>query len=846
MKSNFSTKYPVFEADQVLSQKHLNNITSYLEEQDRITRVGAIGIGIVCGMKISNPRDTIIKIGCGTAITSLGYQIQWEEQVFTHYWEDELSQHFLQPDLSQEPYLNAIYQYVAPYASLKNCKELLPETSDIPTKIQLTEAFLQNKMIILLLEASLINQKNCLTTNCDDKGKRMEFKVRPLIVDIEEVENILLNHILHPIGKPISIGRLNVPKKNLKSGADLMTAYNDMIEESLQKEIAAKSKYLAQCFKSLSATVKDFDALLEIADIMEKAVEKNSRRLHFQYVWDWLRDLAAAYNEILHYYTLHCRTLCCANEALFPFHILLGFADSTKGKANQLAKPLLSQRIRTPWIPVADRCSSDEMQALILLLNRFTSIIKNFEVPDYAKTPVRIIPGLFGKYQLSEKNIPYYYANVAELVHYWNPQKSRVGLHDSQLSYFASRYTTSDEVLNPLHYDLEAYNYFRIEGHIGNNYQEVLKSILDQQQNYQLPFRVIALNATELLKNRSSLSNANIEWTDLELDYDLVRRDYENIIGKSKSWLLKNKERIEKYFDKKRKNEFDLYIQLLELARKSMQDNFVDFLPIYEEFIETYESIENISTFHREHIFELLQRAGSKNDNSENFLMEDVIDHLDAVINVCQKGEFRALYQAALDKWQTVHLNMTMGEYAKKHPGMEHIAGVTKGGTFIIVYQDRRRSKPKRPATIVASNDFVASANTASTEAIAGLTTGALASATPIVNKAKKSSSDSCDDKMNELVTSMSSFVSNYFSSEHAKALIAYIADYTNYERPTDDELSDALPSQLVIADFYLPYICCSEGDNITMNIISPKPQGPSTSGDFSANDFNNSDFNTK
>jgi hypothetical protein len=125
---------------------------------------------------------------------------------------------------------------------------------------------------------------------------------------------------------------------------------------------------------------------------------------------------------------------------------------------------------------------------------------------------------------------------------------------------------------------------------------------LDQQQNYQLPFRVIALNATELLKNRSSLSNANIEWTDLELDYDLVRRDYENIIGKSKSWLLKNKERIEKYFDKKRKNEFDLYIQLLELARKSMQDNFVDFLPIYEEFIETYESIENISTFHREHI----------------------------------------------------------------------------------------------------------------------------------------------------------------------------------------------------------------------------------------------------
>ncbi len=842
MKSNFSTKYPVFEADQVLSQKHLNNITSYLEEQDRVTRVGAIGIGIVCGMKISNPRDAIIQIGCGTAITSLGYQIQWEQQQFTHYWEDELSQNFLQPNLSQEPYLNAIYQYVTPYASLKNCRELLPETSDIPTKVQLTEAFLQNKIVLLLLEASLIDQKNCLTTNCDDKGKRMEFKVRPLLLDIEEVETILLNQILHPIGKPISIPRLNVPKKNLKTGADIRTAYSDLSEGTMQKEIAAKSKYLAQCFKSLSAQVTDFEALLEVAEIMEKTVEENSRRLHFQYVWDWLRDLASAYNEILHYYTLHCRTLCCANEALFPFHVLLGYADSAKGKAITISKPITSQRVRTPWIPVAERCSSNEMQVLTALLKRFTYIIKHFEVPEYAKTPVRIIPGLFGKYQLSEKNIPYYYADVDKLVNYWNPQKSLVGLQDTQLSYFASQYTDSDEVKNPLHYDLEAYNYFRIEGHIGNNYQEVLKSILDQQQNFQLPFKVIALNATEFLKNRSNVTNANIVWTDLELDYDLVRRDYENIIGKSKSWLIKNKERIEPFFEIKRKNELNLYIQLLELARKSMEENFVDFLPIYDEFIETYERIEDISSFHREHIFSLLQRGGSKNDPSDNFLMEDVIDHLDAVITVCQKGEFRALYQAAVEKWQKVQLNMTLSEYAKKHPGMEHIAGVTKGGTFIIVYQDRRKVKPKRPTNIIASNDFVASANTA----MAGLASETFAAAAQPAKKAKIAPSDTCDDKMNELLNSMGSFVSNYFSAEHAKPLIAYMLDYTKFERPTEDELADTIPSQLVIADFYLPYICCSEGDSLIIQIVNPKPQDNGNLADFSAEDFNESDFNTK
>jgi len=76
------SKYPVFEADQVLSQSHLNSIVSYFETQDRATRKGLIGIGVVCGLDISFPSPTKIKIGCGTAITSLGFQINWEEKYF--------------------------------------------------------------------------------------------------------------------------------------------------------------------------------------------------------------------------------------------------------------------------------------------------------------------------------------------------------------------------------------------------------------------------------------------------------------------------------------------------------------------------------------------------------------------------------------------------------------------------------------------------------------------------------------------------------------------------------------------------------------------------------------------
>ena len=44
-----TNEYIVFEADQVLTNDHLNETFSYLDQQNRWTRNKLIGIGIVCG-----------------------------------------------------------------------------------------------------------------------------------------------------------------------------------------------------------------------------------------------------------------------------------------------------------------------------------------------------------------------------------------------------------------------------------------------------------------------------------------------------------------------------------------------------------------------------------------------------------------------------------------------------------------------------------------------------------------------------------------------------------------------------------------------------------------------------
>src|ERR1700761_6206301 len=77
-------EYIVFEADQVLTNDHLNETFNYLDQQNRWTRNKLIGIGIVCGLDIVlNPGVIEITQGCG--ITSQGYLISQDTTQYTYY-----------------------------------------------------------------------------------------------------------------------------------------------------------------------------------------------------------------------------------------------------------------------------------------------------------------------------------------------------------------------------------------------------------------------------------------------------------------------------------------------------------------------------------------------------------------------------------------------------------------------------------------------------------------------------------------------------------------------------------------------------------------------------------------
>src|SRR6185295_17364878 len=75
--------FPVFEANQVLTSGHLNDVFNYLDEQERLTRSNLIGIGIACGLqiKLDTSSGTVIRLSKGCGVTSQGYLIVEPEDV---------------------------------------------------------------------------------------------------------------------------------------------------------------------------------------------------------------------------------------------------------------------------------------------------------------------------------------------------------------------------------------------------------------------------------------------------------------------------------------------------------------------------------------------------------------------------------------------------------------------------------------------------------------------------------------------------------------------------------------------------------------------------------------------
>ena len=805
--------YPVFEADQVLSQKDLNTVVSHLEEQDRITRKNLTGIGIICGLELSFPTDDTIKISCGTAVTSLGFQINWKETVLTHYRDYELSDQFLKPDYTREPHLDPIFKYAPLYEPIKSCTELLAAGVSDTTKKPITKDFLEDKLVILLLEVTLIDQKNCVTTNCDDKGKRMEFNVRPLVIPLGEMRSRLFREYKTQADLPaLSFPRYNVPYKNIVTGADVLDQFRKVYDDSYLITLSDTIANAYADYQENFYTQPDFPVLENCRAKIAASVAGYKASVNIQYLWDWISDITQAYNEIVDFKKVN-PTLCCIDERVFPFHVVLG----NKTEEDSV--------YRTPFIRSlnAKKEEDQKIKALVLLYDRLAHIINSFRIE---KGKIKITPSVYGDAPLSDKSIPYYYDEILNLNDKWNPALATKNQNDTILSYFSdiAGYTHKPAIQKPLLFDIEPYNFFRVEGHIGQNYKTALKELTLIKDSYNLPFKITALNAVDYVNKEVDIAKFDGRWDDLETDYDLARKRLYNITEFVINWMDQRKTTLASQNIISVQN-IDNFKNILLQIKNLLTNDLKEFLPNFKGFYEIFKQLNYVFLFHRW----CIQLGKEK----LSVLAEDLIDRLDDINELFLEDPFTVIYEEAYLRWQKTYKDLFFSTFAKKYPGLEHKAGVTKGGPLVLVYVDATIFKAAAPPLyftailkdLTAYKDNIAIDTSIKQDLIKSVKFNDYKS--QIKGKPDTSSATKCKDeadniKANLLEVAKYNLDANY-TMEMSSFILENLKDVLQYDFYVVPQQGNTF-QQMVIADFFLPYTCCSDGTTLEIKFEESEP----------------------
>lgn len=864
--------YPVFEADQVLSNVHLNNLLNYLEQQERLTRIKLLGRGIVCGMEI-NSSNRGISISKGIALTSQGYLLQICDTQYSHYIP------YTSPELPNDLYFlkhcGKLGKNDVPYYSKNDVLELVPETDkELENKKSLNTLPLQDYVVVLFLEVEQIDLKNCDTQDCNDKGSRMDFILKTLLV-----KKVNINTSARISFHSILLKRFNVPVSEMNTTTDILKGFLDITDDSTLDNL---SKNLSNSWERFAVQLglpkQNPLKGLDLISIRKKLDSSPTQKIYTQYFYDFVDDLLKAYIE----FRSKVREVfgeCCPDEMDFPLHINLGLANQNTllGRRNAFRQYFES----SPILNGQDK----KVEEAALLLERLVAMVEGYSIDKLnPQEPIVVTPTNLGHEYLSYRAIPYYY-NWKRINPFWYFNRSYSGNEAYNLGYRAAEQTNAPEpVKNPLLYDIERFDAFRIEGHIGINYKIALRDLINKKHSFNLPFEVLALNAldlTDILNGR----NIKCHVEDLESDYRVMitgivcqlqqiiayvgdlrpkktSPEREKVVEAAKFndfYISRNLTDMQKIIRNDVSNNKPIsitnaeIIQNLALKNAEPGDKLADLVAIdvgnfiinhkvlYEYIIRQpdllliflkqlaeivkYLLAHDLQAFDEEAYGKIwtsysktVDKLMTEAENSENPEIRRYFSKSNYELYFkCPNEKLFALKQEYLQRLEQYHAAVNFNEYFKKHPGMEHKAGVPKGGTFILVYHGEIRQSIAQPnLNLISEVAFNRTAGFVDVEKNPPKTSFLRSEAKDISKNMM--SADLKTARKTEYALASDLIKNLNLGFDISKVLEALAS--------RDKEVRDQplrIATGTVIADFYLPYMCCSDCQPIAYVIPEEK-----------------------
>lgn len=841
LPANELQNFPMFVPDQVLTSENLNQLFDHLDSEGRMTRTNLIGIGIVCGMEVKNGIDgngQFIAITKGTGVTSAGYLVTTPENGATDTTETKYHK-FKNFDAVQ-------CRYYDPFVNVSNKTQRFPlwelkETSETTgtSPLNTIPGGLNDKVVMIFVELLEKNNKNCDPSSCDDKGINVDVTFRPLLVNKTDAVNLVNTGGLGVSGvsfnglQNLAMPRWDVINTHPVTSDHIINAYKKVLTPVFIQNVENVLTAAYDMFKPLvkyEYPTNPFSQLAEKFAFLANPVLTSGQTVHIQYYYDFFSDMMQAYEEF-------CKTgkelmgVCCPDEALFPRHLLLGeavpLADNAPSAFRHyfIYSPLFECRNLIYTLRILFR----RMHLMWTSFDTPTSVVAGAASND---TNIRVTPSQLGNMPISHKAIPYYYKlnlSASSLHKFWSVEKKLRNRTHQTLSYNANVYATDQFVLTPLLYDLEPNNFLRVEGVVGKNITGVLPTIQKRIDDNRLPVQVITLKTGTPVVEGFDPKSMGCNTQDLEINFDIVRREWEAIIGKTIEYLDDNKTGAKNIIDSGHAGQLHAFIVDLQLSKTFIEDTkeqLPAFAAVYEDFIPVFERIESKAQQIRLQLMAMIKDPANK--TLDRVLAEDIIDHMDEVVLSCRKGAFRAIYQDYSNRLEEIYAKMYFSGFAAKNPGLQHKAGVPVGGTYILVYH----AKPVTPS-LKLSNKQKASVKpgTFVMQGVIEDSNGNPVMGAEVREKNAAKVTTSINGKFTLSLSQLPTIISVKANGFDPYEEIIQSPDKKKTIQLKAEVIASAgvasLANGTVIADFYLPYICCSDCAPIQFVIQEPPPNKP-------------------
>ncbi|SHI62757.1 hypothetical protein SAMN05444280_10442 [Tangfeifania diversioriginum] len=905
--NEISTQYHSFVENQVLTESQLNGVISYFEDQDRLSRVILSGVGIVCGFKIKyNPSNPSVIISQGAGVTTDGDLLLLRENIpesalksvdlkqIEYSWVRKFEDNF------------ANYHFFKRFESegdnLKEVPldmwEILPQESENADPLGSLEN-LEDKVVVLYLESFAKEGDLCTAVDCDNQGVEQVARLRVLLVSKTDASYILgLDSIFskHNIADSVfklpdvAVRRVVLNPSNSADYNELKRAYFLALnkDDSLLSGLTKGIKTIAQKFEpilkmeisdnELNASLKKLQSILQFGAY--------NVPFNIQYRYDFIKDIVDTYNEIKSL-LLSLKYECCPDINSFPKHLMLGSIDEADTKIKNYRHEFYKSPILNNENNKIEQCHS-LVSRLFQMIAQFKTFVGETKITPSGKLSV-----------LSRRAIPFYFNLNEKLLKNWNHLKAEKHKSDTNLSYHTNLLSEAPHIREPLLYNTDGFDFYRIEGHQGKNYKTVLEEIDKLKNSYGLAFDVKALSVNINRKNLN-IDDYECEFEDLKVLLRAWTKEQECVLAEVSEFFsgfsmnepgtnLKDISGVkamsearlgvdtftsantEKATREASKLEGttqpkDTYYKAVYSKSNIVSDHLITdenalgsvMLPILEQYkdgsvndlivqaenlanqkidtdawsnqpeVKAFVIDQSIELMAYSHVLsrkmpgilvdvsdvnianykltlkELCNRVDKMKTSYQNIelsaqlkaFMGVLITQLSSIC--CSAKKLEVLLEEIDQRKRNILLRLQLSKFVEKHPGLEHKAGVEPGGTFVLVYLNK--SKPAEEEKATEDAEFEERLGT---------------------EKGMAAASETFGNRISRLEKYIDAAKSGMIAEENI----------SKYEKQLKGELermvsgalaADEISNNVVVADFSLPYMCCS--DCAPVNFIIQKP----------------------